>query len=324
MSTEPRPHDPPHDPQKTLAWEAAWRGRAGLATLGAAVGTIVGTTISALGIRGAPGSNDKTISAITALRDVSSGTRIPPGRLSADTAYIGHHAAAPIAGAIVLGLGSLLVFAAMAYLFRAARARRPGLSQAFLVLAAIGAVLFGVGNMVAGISRFIGASHYPGAAGLSNKAAADALTPNGFLVGQVILQAGALALGFSFVVICLNAMRVGLLNRFMGFLGIIVGVTFVLPLDQQGILRTFWLAAAGALILGRWPNGVPKAWATGNAEPWPTQQQLREERDAARAKTKPAPAPAPSARTPPPRRPEPVTSAPSPATSRKKKRKRRA
>jgi hypothetical protein len=69
----------------------------------------------------------------------------------------------------------------------------------------------------------------------------------------------------------------------MGILGVIVGATFVLPLDQYGILRTFWLAALGLLILGQWPGGVPKAWASGEAEPWPSQQQLREQREAARA-----------------------------------------
>jgi hypothetical protein len=321
MAVEQRPPDP----GATLAWEAAWRNRAGLATLAAAVGTIAGTTIGALAIRGAPDSGRKTISVIAALRDASTHATIPPGRLSSDALYLGHHTVAPIAGALILGLGSLLIFATLAFLFRAARARRTGLSQAFLVLAAVGAVLFGVGTAVAGIARFVGASHFPGSHDLSNSAAADALTPNGFVVGQVILQAGALAIGFAFVVICLNAMRVGLLSRFMGFLGIIVGVTFVLPLDQQGILRTFWLAAAGALILGRWPNGVPRAWATGEAEPWPTQQELRERREAARGTASPGsarePAPAPA---PVPRRPEPVTSAPSPATSKKKKRKRRA
>jgi hypothetical protein len=313
----------PSSPQQTLAWEASWRTRAGAATLAAAILTIAGTTTGALAVRGAPGSALKTITVVTALGDASSGRTIPPGRLSADTIYLGHHIAGPIAGAVLLGIGSMLVFATLAFLFRATRARHATMPQAFLVLAAIGAVLFGVGNIVAGIARFIGASHFPGAShDLSNSAAADALTPNGFIIGQVVLQAGALALGFAFVMICLNAMRVGLLARFMGFLGIIVGVTFVLPLDQQGILRTFWLAAAGALILGRWPSGVPKAWTTGEAAPWPTQQQMREQREAARAGRSPEPTPAPP-RPPAPRRPEPVTSAPSPATSKRKKRKRR-
>jgi hypothetical protein len=322
MAVEQRPQSP----TEALAWEASWRGRAGMATLAAAVLTIAGTTVGALSVRGAPGSAQKTITVVAALRDAAAGKAIPPGRLSADAAYLGHHTGGPIAGALLVGLGSLLIFATLAFLFRAVRARRPGMPQAFLVLAAIGAVLFGVGNAVAGVARFVGASHFPGAShDLSNSAAADALTPNGFVIGQIILQAGALAIGFAFVVICLNAMRVGLLTRFMGFLGIIVGVTFVLPLDQQGILRTFWLAAAGALILGRWPSGMPAAWSTGEAVPWPTQQELREQREAARGRREPAPAPAaPPPRTPAPRRPEPVSSTPSPATSKKKKRKRRS
>ena len=47
----------------------------------------------------------------------------------------------------------------------------------------------------------------------SNSAASDALSPPAALIGQVIWQAAALALGFAFVLICLNAMRVGLLTR---------------------------------------------------------------------------------------------------------------
>ena len=83
-------------------------------------------------------------------------------------------------------------------------------------------------------------------------------------------------------------MRVGLLTRFMGVLGVIVGVAVapILPIDQQGIIRVFWLAALGMLFLGRLPSGTPKAWATGEAEPWPTQQQLREQRAAARAQAR--------------------------------------
>lgn len=310
-------------PQEALAWEAAWRTRAAVATILAGILTIAGTTMAALAIRSTPNYDARTITVLGALRDASTGRRIPPGRLSSDAVYLGHHIAAPIAGAVLLGLGTLLIFGTLGYLFRATRARRPALPQAFLVLAAAGAVLFGVGNVVAGIARFVGASHFPGAAhDLSNSAAADALTPQGFIAGQIILQVGALAIGFAFVVICLNAMRVGLLTRFMGFLGIIVGVTFVLPLDQQAILRTFWLLAAGVLLLGRWPAGNPKAWTTGEAVPWPTQQELREQREAARGRgrTEPPPAPAPPA----PRRPEPVSASPSPATSKKKKRKRRA
>jgi hypothetical protein len=132
----------------------------------------------------------------------------------------------------------------------------------------------------------------------------------------------------------------------MGVLGIIVGVTFVLPLDQQGIIRVFWLGALGVLFLGRMPSGMPKAWTTGSAEPWPSQQQLREQRQAARADrgapaddasgaarpepdrgTSPSqrtPAKAPPPAPPSPRRPDPAAAGTEHSASKKRKRKRRS
>jgi hypothetical protein len=135
-------------------------------------------------------------------------------------------------------------------------------------------------------------------------------------------------------------MRVGLLTRFMGVLGVIVGVAVapILPIDQQGIIRVFWLAALGMLFLGRLPSGTPKAWTTGHAEPWPTQQQLREQRDAARAERaaeqgerEPRPArgrsnapPTPPPKAPSPRRPDAAAAGTEHSSSKKKKRKRRS
>ena len=179
----------------------------------------------------------------------------------------------------------MAIFFVIAYLFRATRARRPEMPQFALVMAAVGAVGFGLGRAVAEIGRYVGARGFVDAADKSNSAATHALQPTAAVVGQVIFEFCALSLGVAFVIIALNAMRVGLLTRFMGVLGIIVGVTAapVLPLDQQGIIRIFWLGALGFLVLGRWPN-IPRAWATGKAEPWPSQQQLREQREAARAR----------------------------------------
>ena len=45
-------------------------------------------------------------------------------------------------------------------------------------------------------------------------------------------------------------MRVGLLTRFMGVLGIIVGVLFIVPLGSSlPIVQAFWLVALGVLFL---------------------------------------------------------------------------
>ena len=137
---------------------------------------------------------------------------------------------------------------------------------------------FAVGRGASEIGRYVGASGFSGG---DNSQALDALTPPAYTVGQLLMLLGSFALGFAFVMLAMNAMRVGLLTRFMGVLGVIVGATFVLPLDQQGIIRSFWLAALGFLIAGRWPSGMPPAWETGAREPWPS---------AARAGARAAPA----------------------------------
>jgi hypothetical protein len=325
--------------EEALAWEAEHRQRAGLAAFAAAILTIVGVLLTTLGQPSSSEFDDKIVTVVDAMGRAAGGQTIPPGRISAYTVEVGQSPALPIAGAVLFGLGSLAVYFAMAYLFRAVRARKPEFQQVALVMAAIGAVGFGLGRAVSEIARYLGAADFVNAADKSNSAASDALSPSASLIGQVIWQAAALALGFAFVLIALNAMRVGLLTRFMGVLGIIVGVTFVLPLDQQGIIRVFWLGALGVLFLGRMPSGTPKAWTTGAAEPWPSQQQLREQREAARAQREPprreeperkpspterTPATAPPPAPPRPRRPDAAAAGTPHSASKKRKRKRRS
>ena len=321
------------DAEEVLAWEAANRGRAGAAALAASALTILGVILTTVSQPGASEFDDKIVTVVDAMGRAANGQPIPSGRISAFAVEVGQNPVAPIAGAILYGLGSLAIYFAMAYLFRAARARRPAMQQVALVLCAVGAVGFGVGRAVAEIARYLGAHDFVNAADKTNSAATDALSPTATLVGQLIWETAALALGFGIAMISLNAMRVGLLSRFMGVLGVIVGVAVapILPIDQQGIIRVFWLAALGLLILGRWPAGTPKAWATGEAEPWPTQQQLREQREAARAEREP-PTQRSSGRsappTPPPAAPSPRRADPAAAgehsASKKKKRKRRS
>jgi hypothetical protein len=323
-------------PEEILEEEAAGRQRAGFAALGASLLTIIGVILTTVGQPGASEFDDKIVTVIDAMGRTAAGDPIPPGRLSAFAVKVGEHPVVPIAGAILYGIGSLAIFFAMAYLFRATRARRPAMPQFALVLAAIGAVGFGIGRAVAEVARYVSAHDFVNAADQSNSAASDALSPTATVVGQLIWETSALALGFAIAIISLNAMRVGLLTRFMGILGVIVGVAVapILPIDQQGIIRVFWLAALGLLFLGRLPSGVPKAWTTGQAEPWPSQQQLREQREAARAERDAAggePEPrrerdrgkAPPPKAPSPRRPDPAAAGTEHSASKKKKKRKR-
>ena len=103
--------------------------------------------------------------------------------------------------------------------------------------------------------------------------------------------APSLAFGFSFVLISLSAMRAGLLSRFMGILGIIVGVLYVIPLLGGGppIVNIFWIAALAVLFIDRWPGGRGPAWAAGEAIPWPSAMDQAKAREAARQGEQPEP-----------------------------------
>lgn len=92
-------------------------------------------------------------------------------------------------------------------------------------------------------------------------------------VGAAAGFGGVLALGFAYIFIALNAMRAGLLSRFTGILGIIVGALTVLPLLPGPVVQIFWLGSLAVLFLGRWPGGRGPAWETGRAEPWPVPQR---------------------------------------------------
>lgn len=278
MANDQKPAPQPPDPEATLAWEAEHRKQASFSAWAAGALTIIGAVITGLGVSGLPNYDDRVVTIPDAMRDLATGQPIPPGRLALQVQWLGEHATVPIIGAVVYGIGSLLIFGAFVYLFKATRARNPRFSQLALVAGAAGTVMFAVGRTTAEISRYVGAMGFEGG---TNQAASEALTGGAFFVSQIIWQLGAFAAGFAFVLLGLNAMRAGLLTRFMGVLAMIVGVTFILPIDQQGVIRAFWLGALGFLLALKWPGGAPKAWLTGNAEPWPSAAEVRAQRAAA-------------------------------------------
>jgi hypothetical protein len=103
------------------------------------------------------------------------------------------------------------------------------------------------------------------------------------LAMQLAGQIGALVVAVAFVLISLNTMRVGLLTRFMGYLGIFAGILVLFVITPIPVVQSYWLIAIGYLISGRWPTGIPPAWVSGRAEPWPSTQKVREQRASAMA-----------------------------------------
>lgn len=180
-----------------------------------------------------------------------------------------------ITGAVISGIGGLLLSVVLWYLFRATRARRPELPKVALVLAFAGPVLLAIAGVAVQLDLIDRAGDFV-ASGGRNEARADDLVAERPALLQSIGLSGALAVAFATVIISQNAMRVGLLSRFLGVLGIVVGAFYVLgtlfPLGGD-LIRLFWLVGLALLFLDRWPGGRGPAWATGEAIPWPTQAE---------------------------------------------------
>lgn len=203
-----------------------------------------------------------------------------------------------VIGAVVSALGSLALGWTLLFLFDAARARDPRVRPTFMgpVALAAGAIA-AVAGVASAVATTRAASEFVSSGNQTWPEAHALLTRSWVVIPQVGVYLGAFLIAISLVLISLSAMRVGLLPRFMGYLGIIAGVLTIIPLVPIPIVEAYWLAALAYLLSGRWPSGVPPAWTSGRAVPWPSSQELR----AARAQSA-------GGRTARPKRaPEPVT-----------------
>src|SRR5207302_1170656 len=91
-----------------------------------------------------------------------------------------------------------------------------------------------------------------------------------------------LVLAIGVVLVAQGARRAGLLSNFLGILGIIVGALLFVPLfGRPPVIAYFWTIALGFLFIDRWPGGRGPAWESGEATPWPTAAEMREQQKAA-------------------------------------------
>jgi hypothetical protein len=189
-------------------------------------------------------------------------------------------------------LAFLLFAVPLVYLFRAACARskrvRPAMGALLIVaplLVAAGTALYGQArqeaaeNFVAGESKpTISAKEVkekcegekPLAVCEKEKREDDAatnaisdasLTP----AATIVSLGGGLLFAIGLFYTSLWAMRLGLLSRFWGSLGIALGIAILIGFV---ILAVVWFGYLGLLFLGFLPGGKPPAWEEGEAVPW--------------------------------------------------------
>jgi hypothetical protein len=182
--------------------------------------------------------------------------------------------------ASVINAGGLICAAwTLVFLYDAAKARQPAINPFPRFAAMIGGPLSAVSGIAYSVAIASKADEFV-SHGNQTYVEAHHLTTGPLLVALPWAgQAAALLFAIAFVLTSLNAMRVGLLTRFMGYLGIFTGVLVIFPIGSPvPVVQGFWLLALAYLISGRWPSGVPPSWRSGRAEPWPSSAEMREQR----------------------------------------------
>ena len=270
--------------EETLEWERRQGPRAAIGAAVAAVATLVGGLISSSAL-----SDQPHVALSTSLQNATrAGAETRASLRAPQLEYIHSKAGTLVLGGVILAIGYFALIPVLGYLYRATKARRPELPRAMLVLALIGPALLGVAAIVFQIALTQKAGDFVNSTDHTRQAVDD-VTDSGILRGvQILNLPGTLCLAFSLVLLSLNAMRVGLLTRFMGVLGIICGAALVL-LPQNPIV-VFWLLALAVLFAHRWPRGMPPAWESGVAVPWPSATEVAEQRAAARGRAPDSPA----------------------------------
>jgi hypothetical protein len=100
----------------------------------------------------------------------------------------------------------------------------------------------------------------------ANKVTGD----NGTLqASQGLLLPAVLGLVVLMIYVPLQALRCGLVTRFMGSLGMALGASMILILPIAVLAMLAWTGFLGLTFVGRVPGGRPPAWDAGKAVPWP-------------------------------------------------------
>ncbi|MEO8092338.1 MAG: hypothetical protein ABI726_06490 [bacterium] len=236
---------------RTLEWEHQWALPAAICAFAAAVLFVAGTVLGQEG----PISPTTTTELLRDFHDVSGS----------------------LLGAAVLNAFSLALIAApLFYLFRAALARSPKMRRGLVGVVVAGPLFLGAAELFQWIALNSASNDFAtpgGGAGVPIGTYADDLIRDQttFSISQGLSFAGVLGFVVGTIYTSLWAMRVGLLTRFMGTIGMALAASLLLLAQAFSLLALMlWFVFLGVVILGKTPRGKrPPAWDAGEAIPWP-------------------------------------------------------
>ncbi len=268
----------PSEISEQVERESAWRARMGVPAFAGGFLYFLSAIIVTATLNSAP-----TVGLLQGLTPAIRGVANPAvSPRAAEVKYISHHALALIAGSLVKSVALIVLVLLVLLLVEATRFRRPETWSAVRPLVLGGGIVLAVVNLAHQVVGSIQAHNFAVGHDFSSRAVEQALTKGAFNVGsQYVDLLAALALTAGIIVVSINAIRVGLLTRWLGVIGIFAGLLVFLPIGGATleIIPAFWMVGMGVLYMGRWPNGDPPAWPSGEARPWPTQAERRAERE---------------------------------------------
>ncbi len=264
------------DIKQQVAAETARRSRLAVPAFGAGFLYLLSGIITASTLNGAP-----SVGLLQGLAPALSGQPNPAVSPRApEVKFFSHHATTLIAASVIAAAAILGLTLALLLLVDATRFRRPqtwSLARPLILGGGIALAVISVGHQAV---LAIETHKFAVGHDFTNHAVDTALTKGtANVVTQYFDLLAGLAVAVAMIVIMINAMRVGLVTRWMGVLGMLAGILIFLPIGGATleVVPAFWLVAMGILYAGKWPNGQPPAWESGEARPWPTRAQLREE-----------------------------------------------
>jgi hypothetical protein len=178
-------------------------------------------------------------------------------------------------GAVILrGLAFALLCIPLLYLFRAAQARSERVAGPMVGFVFIGPILLAAQGVAAWVAQAQVASDFlaqSGPGGDIYTLLDDLVDDSGaFDVASNLLFPAILGMLVALIYVPLQAMRVGLLTRFVATLGMALGAALIFIVPAVALLTIVaWFLYLGLVILDRVPGGRPPAWAAGEAIPWP-------------------------------------------------------
>jgi hypothetical protein len=286
---------PAGDIRAQVALESERRRRLSVPALAGGVLFLFGSITIETTLKGAP-----TVGLLQGLRPALSGVANPAvSPRTAEVKFVSHHAFALISGSVLAALGIGALTLVLLLMLDATRFRRPQTWSAARPLVLGGGIAFAVVSIGHQIASAIGTHKFAVGHDFSSHAVDQALTKGAVNVTvQYIAFLAGLALAAGMIAVMLNALRVGLLPRWVAVLGMLTAVLIFFPLGGTvlGVIPAFWLVVMGILFSGRWPKpGEPLAWSTGEPRPWPSAAERRAERGQdAQGRRRPVAAPQPA------------------------------